>query len=490
MTMLERLGGREAILAGVLEEFRGLSARPHGSGNETAEGRYLMERLEKLGLSPVQDEAGNVMADVPPSPGRERAPLLILQGHMDMVVTVRPGSGFDPRNDAPRVQVKDGFLCTDGSSSLGADNHLGNAVVLFLLAQGVEHGPLRLLFTVSEERGLRGAARVDPAWLSGAWGLLNTDGFHLGRAVAGSSGGRRETYVRPVEWVPPAGEEAFRLSITGGTGGHSGDDIHRGRLNAVQELAGFLLELGSETLFEMTAFSGGSAHNAIPGEAAVTLVFPAGREEFLRARARTLEGEIARWHGESDPRVRVTVEPLPRPERVWSGRTVLSVCTLLTGLFHGVYAMHPDFPGVVGASANVAAVRPVGDMVQVLAFLRCARQEEELALSAQHDGAAEQTGFRLEEVSRYPGWPGDPESPLVRLLCESFRAAAGREMEVTAVHVGLEPSVLGEKVPGMTMVSTGPDILDAHSVDERAPLAGLPEYAATLAGVLAGRKGV
>ena len=152
--------------------------------------------------------------------------------------------------------------------------------------------------------------------------------------------------------------------------------------------------------------------------------------------------------------------------------------------------MHPDFPGVVGASANVAAVRPVGDMVQVLAFLRCARQEEELALSAQHDGAAEQTGFRLEEVSRYPGWPGDPESPLVRLLCESFRAAAGREMEVTAVHVGLEPSVLGEKAPGMTMVSTGPDILDAHSVDERAPLAGLPEYAATLAGVLAGRKGV
>ena len=285
---------------------------------------------------------------------------------------------------------------------------------------------------------------------------------------------------RPSGSLSPAGPAATRGTISTG-----------GRLNAVQELAGFLLELGSETLFEMTAFSGGSAHNAIPGEAAVTLVFPAGREEFLRARARTLEGEIARWHGESDPRVRVTVvEPLPRPERVWSGRTVLSVCTLLTGLFHGVYAMHPDFPGVVGASANVAAVRPVGDMVQVLAFLRCARQEEELALSAQHDGAAEQTGFRLEEVSRYPGWPGDPESPLVHLLCESFRAAAGREMEVTAVHVGLEPSVLGEKAPGMTMVSTGADILDAHSVDERAPLAGLPEYAATLAGVLAGRKGI
>ena len=154
--------------------------------------------------------------------------MLILQGHMDMVVTVRPGSGFDPRNDAPRVQVRNGFLCTDGSSSLGADNHLGNAVVLFLLAQGVEHGPLRLLFTVSEERGLRGAARVDPAWLSGAWGLLNTDGFPTwagrwpvppaagGRPMSARWNGSLRRVRRPSGSPLPAGPAATQGTISTG----------------------------------------------------------------------------------------------------------------------------------------------------------------------------------------------------------------------------------------------------------------------------------
>ena len=484
MTRLEYLGGREAVIAGILEEFQGLSARPHGSGQEEAESRYLVERLEGLGLSPVRDRAGNVMADVPATPGREESPLLILQGHMDMVCTVRPGSGFDPRRDPPRVVVRDGFVRTDGNSTLGADNNLGNAVVLYLLAQGVEHGPLRLLFTVSEEVGLKGAAQVDPSWLAGAYGLLNTDGFHFGRAIAGSAGGRRETYVRTLERRAAAGTEGWHIALTGGTGGHSGDDIHRGRLNAVQTLASFLQDRAAD--WEVAEFSGGSAHNAIPASAQAVLVLPAGQEGLLQDRVAALRAEITRRYGESDPHARVEVEPVPCPEQVWSDETVRAVCGLAAGLFHGVYAMHPAFPNVVGASANVAAVQLRGEEAAVLAFIRCARREEEAILFPMHDAAVAQAGFALREVSYYPGWPGDPQSRLIQVLCQSYQEAVGRKMEVTAVHVGLEPSVLGEKAPGMVMVSAGPDILDAHSVDERAPLDTLPDYATTLAGVLAG----
>ena len=177
------------------------------------------------------------------------------------------------------------------------------------------------------------------------------------------------------------------------------------------------------------------------------LVLPAGQEGLLQERVAALRAEITRRYGESDPHARVEVEPVPCPEQVWSDETVRAVCGLAAGLFHGVYAMHPAFPQGVGASAQVAAVQ-----------------------------------LRGED----PGWPGDPQSRLIQVLCQSYQEAVGRKMEVTAVHVGLEPSVLGEKAPGMVMVSAGPDILDAHSVDERAPLDTLLDYATTLAGVLAG----
>ena len=481
-TRVERLGGAETIIRGILEEFRGLNQVPHGSRNEKAESDYLMERLRRMGLSPVRDTAGNVMADVPAVPGQEDRPHLILQGHMDMVCTVRPP--FDPLRDTPRLVVEDGVLRTDGNSTLGADNNLGNATVLWLLEQGLAHGPLRLLFTVCEEVGLQGARQVDPAWLSGAYGLLNTDGFHLGRDIAGSAGGRRKTYARPLETEPEAeGAAAWRLRIRGGTGGHSGDDIHKGRLNAVRELAAFLsgaLEDG----FRAADFAGGSAHNAIPMEAAATLTAAPDQAAELERRVAALAAALREKYGKTDPALAVELVPCPVPERVWSRECAAETCALATGLFNGVYAMHPDFPQVVGASANVGRVFAEDGKVKVMAFIRCARRAEEEILFAQHDDTAAKRGFAMEEVSCYHGWPGSPNSRLIRVLCGCYRRESGEEMEVTAVHVGLEPSVLGEKNPELVMVSTGPEILDAHSVDERAPLEGLPRYAATLAGVL------
>ncbi|MFR5861090.1 MAG: M20/M25/M40 family metallo-hydrolase [Flavonifractor plautii] len=202
MTLLERLGGREAITRGIVHTFRILSRRPRPSRHEEAAGEELDAYLRGLGLSPVRDGAGNRMADVPPAPGRGRAPRLILQGHLDMVCAVRPGSGWNPLTDPVAVVVEGGFLRSDGRSSLGADNHLGNAAALWLLSTGaVNHGPLRLLFTTAEEVGLEGAKEVAPDWLAGAEYLLNTDGFHLGRAVVGSASGRPGR-PGPPRWTP------------------------------------------------------------------------------------------------------------------------------------------------------------------------------------------------------------------------------------------------------------------------------------------------
>ena len=158
MTLLERLGGRAEITRGIVAEFRRLSRHPHASWHEAATARDVAERLLELGVRPVLDEAGNMMAEVPPSPGREGAPLLLVQGHLDMVCAVSPGSGFDPLTDPVCIRDMDALLRSDGRSSLGADNMLGNAAVLWLLSgRKIAHGPLRLIFTVAEELGLEGA---------------------------------------------------------------------------------------------------------------------------------------------------------------------------------------------------------------------------------------------------------------------------------------------------------------------------------------------
>ena len=472
MTLLERLGGRQAVTAGVADTFRALSRRPHPSRHEAATGEDYMAFLRGLGLSPVRDGAGNVMAHCPATPGREGEPLLILQGHMDMVCAVAPGSGFDPLTHPVTILEQGGYLCTDRRCSLGADNGLGNAAALWVLRRGVSHGPLRLIFTVEEEIGLEGAKAVDPAWLDGAAWLLNTDGFHLGRAVVGCAGGRRECWSRALDTCPARSGTAWRVSLTGGAGGHSGDDIHRGRSNPIRLLAAWLRDRPGLAVAD---FHGGTAFNAIPAAAQAVVV---GQKPDLGA----LEAALLPFRS-TDPNLKLELAPADRPETVWTAAFRREVLGLLTALGHGVYAMDPQFPGVVGASANLGVARQEGGCFAVRLFLRAARAEDERAMAADNRRLGQAAGFTLE-CTGYPGWPGDKNNPLAQALDRVYRAQTGRGLEVTAVHVGLEPAVFRAKAPALVMASAGPDIADAHSVDERAPLDTLADYALLLAGLL------
>lgn len=479
MNWTERLGGEEAVIRGIVEVFTILNRPPHPSWHEEAISRALAGHLAGLGLTVRQDEFHNLTADVPPTPGREGAPLVILQGHLDMVCAAAPGSGYDPARDSVAVTEREGFLRSDGRSSLGADNNLGNAAVLWLLGQGVPHGPLRLLFTVAEEVGLEGAKRVDPAWLAGARYLINTDGFHLGRMVVSSAGGRRETFSRPLPLAPAPAGEGYALTLSGCAGGHSGDDIHRGRCNPVQALARFLAAL--DLPFALAELEGGTAHNAIPSSCRAGLVTKEG--EALRRAAEGLRGALERTHRDTDPGLTLSLESIPAPAQGWDPTCARDTLALLAGLTHGVVSWQEEFPGVPAASANLGRVWAEEGAVKAAAFLRCVRGEEEAALAARHQALAESLGFSAAATG-YPGWAGGASNPLAVQMAEVFRRETGRAAEIAAVHVGLEPSIFQAKAPGLIMVSTGPDILDAHAVTERAPLASLPPYAALLAGTL------
>ena len=288
----------------------------------------------------------------------------------------------------------------------------------------------------------------------------------------GSAGGRRECWTRALDTCPARSGEAWRISLTGGTGGHSGDDIHLGRINPIKVLAAYLKEAPALAVAD---FTGGSAFNAIPAAAEAVVV---GQKPDLAA----LKEALLPFHT-TDPNLKLDLAPADRPETVWTAHFRQRVLDLLTALGHGVYAMDPQFPGVVGASANLGVIRCEGNCLVIRLFLRAAREEDERAMAENNRRLAEQAGFSLS-VTGYPGWPGDKNNPLAQALDRVYRVQTGRGLEVSAVHVGLEPSVFRAKAPELVMASTGPDIMDAHSVDERAPLAGLADYALLLAGLL------
>ena len=465
------------ILDGILSQFAELCRYPHPSYGEKPLADYVENLLCARGLSPVRDEWDNIMADLPATPGREDAPLTVVQGHLDMVCAVKPNSGYEPKTSPVVPVVVDGVLRSDGNSSLGADNCLGNAVVLWLMEQERPHGPVRLLFTTAEEVGLQGAKRVDPAWLDGAAYLINTDGFVLGKAIVSSAGGFREVFSRPIKHKARTKNALFSLELTGFPGGHSGYDIHRGRINPIRLAAQWLFGLDMD--YDLLSLNGGHAENAIPMTCTALLAVD---EDDVPALNRAVEALAQAAQGELGGKV-----ALHRVERgetsAWSLPFRISILSMLTEVFAGVYAWRDRDTEQVSASSNLGWIKTEAEQVSLSCFIRASRQEDEDILSAQHAEAAKKYGFdRITDA--YPGWPEKPGNHLTETLVKVWKQLTGENMEISGVHVGLEPSVLGAKKPDMLMVNTGPDILDPHSLDERAPLSGLAEYARLVAGVL------
>lgn len=463
------------IVKGVVDKFLAMCEIPHGSWNEQKLASALESRLNACGWVTARDTAGNLRADLPAAPGCENAPLVALQGHLDMVCAVAEGSGWDPQRDPVCAHVENGVLRTDGRSSLGADNNLGNAAVLYLMEQSFAHGPIRLLFTVAEEVGLEGASAMDPSWLSGVRYLINTDGFQLGRVIVSSASGRRERYYKELQTVPVTKSAAWKIGIGGGIGGHSGDDINKGRANSIKLLAMLLGELREEVDYELAEFSGGHALNAIPMGAGAVLVADGEAAKRIEASVKRFNEGLRTVYGRTDPRICLSAVPTERPQYAWKPELRDSLLELLNLLHDGVFAMHDSIPGLVSASSNVGQVRSADGRIEVCCFTRSDRAFSEEMLVSRHEALVRLTGF-CQAVNRYPGWAGDRDNPLACRMAEIYKRLTGEDMEITGVHVGLEPAVLGAKNPNMIMVCTGPDILDPHSTHERAPLAGLPAY--------------
>jgi dipeptidase D len=456
--------------------FAELSRIPRESKHEEAAGKYVVSVAKKLGLEHAQDAAGNVVVRKPATPGYEDRAPVCLQGHLDMVCVAAPGKKHDFARD-PITLVREGGWITADGTTLGADNGIAVATCLAIMADtSLEHGPLELLFTTDEETGLTGARELDPALLRSRT-LLNLDSEDEGVLTVGCAGGADSLGTWKLEADPaPAGAVALDVRVTGLRGGHSGVEIHTQRGNALKLLTRVLREwsgLGAR----VAKLEGGSKRNAIPAEASATVCLPKAKAGDARERANCLREAFQAELAAIEPGLDVVVTPAAKkPSRVWKRALQRKVLATLTALPHGVVRMSDAIPGLVETSTNVAVLTQ-GPRALTLATSQrslvatCIAEMVATVRTILELGGAEVTG-----VDPYPGWKPNMDSAVLRLAVDTYRDLYGREPKVEAIHAGLECGIIGEKLPGMDMVSLGPTITGAHSPQERVEIAAVAKY--------------
>jgi dipeptidase D len=339
----------------------------------------------------------------------------------------------------------------------------------------IAHGPLEFVFTIDEETGLTGAAEFPGGLLKSKY-FLNLDNEERGTLCIGCSGGVNTTARRKLTLRRPKAAAAWRIKISGLRGGHSGVDIHQGRGNAVRILGLTLQRVLERLPVEIADLKGGSARNAIPREASAVIMMDAGREKDLRALLAELQAEMLSDLGGFDPGLQISLEKSEAAPQVLDAADARATVDLLASLHHGVMAMSPDIAGLVQNSTNLATVAVKDGRVEIGTSQRSAIESSKQAVARMVATMCRLAGFEAEHSTSYPGWKPDPNSEIVRKLQAAHQEVFGQPAKLIAMHAGLECGVIGEKYPGMQMISFGPQIENPHSPHERVQISSVEPF--------------
>jgi dipeptidase D len=460
----------------VWQHFDKILTIPRGSKEEEEIREYVCGVADKAGLSYTVDDAGNVVVMKPGTTGHENAQTTIMQAHIDMVNEKNSDVEHDFSSD-PIEPVQDGDYLRAAGTTLGSDNGIGVAAMLAVMeADDLVHGPLEFLFTIDEETGMTGALELSADVLTGRQ-LLNLDTEEEGSLYVGCAGGKDSSLSLPLHMDEvPADSAGLRIELKGMKGGHSGVDVHLQRGNATKLLIRALGAQYARTPFRMADIEGGNKHNAIPREAFSTIVVPAADKDAFVA---GLEGELGAIQDEfrpAEPDMTFDISDIEAPASAWDPGTTETVIRLITGLPHGVVSMSYDIPDLVETSTNLATVKADSGTLSIGMSSRSSVDSALLALVRRVRDIGELAGATVEEGNGYPGWKPDMDSRLLGVMKEIHERVLGTEPEVKAVHAGLECGIIGEKIPGMDMISFGPQIEFPHSPDERVKIGTVDDF--------------
>jgi len=455
--------------------FADLNAVPRPSKKEQQVIRFIEAFAQSLQLMSYQDKAGNVIIKKPATAGMENKVTVVLQSHVDMVHQKNAGTEFDFEKDGILMSVEGDFVKAHGTT-LGADNGIGVATIMALLSSTeIPHPALEALFTVDEETGMTGAFGLEPGLLKGSV-LLNLDTEEDDELTIGCAGGVDVTCSGSYQSIENKKEAAFKISLKGLTGGHSGMDIFKGRGNANKLMNRLLWQLVNDFSINISEWNGGGIRNAIPRESEAKIVC---MEEQVNELVQSIHAFSAILKSEfslTDPGLQLLVKEIEKPA------TVLETnfqCKLLAAIYscpNGIYRMSTEIPNLVQTSNNIACINIQDDSYSIQCLARSSQESEKTDLT----NAIKNSFFNLDcKVTLdgiYPGWQPKPDSPIVTMMSNLHQELFATAANVDVVHAGLECGIIGNIYPDMQMISFGPNIFGAHSPDEKVQISSVQKY--------------
>ena len=452
----------------IWQYFEDICRIPRPSKKEEKICAYIRQFADNLRLTYQLDEVGNIMISKPASQGKEHAPTVILQSHVDMVCEKNGNVHHNFETD-PIDHYIDGDWVKARGTTLGADDGIGVAAMLAVLAdKDIEHGPLEALFTVDEETGLTGARALQTGFLTGKI-LINLDSEDEGELFIGCAGGIDTVATLKYDHkVIPPNSIAYKLSISGMTGGHSGDDINKRRGNAIKILNHLLLEASKLFGISICLFEGGNLRNAIPREAsAVIVIDECYRNDFEQY----CTSESLLWKEalkSTSPGFHFTVDSCDIPSHAVD---IVSQSCLLNSLSlcpSGVVLMSKTMPGLVSTSTNIASVKFTEKREIIIATSqRSDCEDAKMSINKRVRRLFAMMDAEVISSDGYPGWTPNPKSPVLEITKSAYYGLFGKNPVVRAIHAGLECGLFFEKYPQLDMISFGPTIKNVHSPSEQ-----------------------
>ena len=451
----------------VFSIFDEINQVPRPSKKEEKIRQYLLDFAAKHNIEVKTDAIGNVAMFKPATPGKENAPTVVLQSHMDMVCESND-KNFDFDNSPIRTIVDGDWLRADGTT-LGADNGIGMAASLAVMVdKDLVHGPVEALFTVDEETGLTGANNLGDGMIAGEM-LLNLDSEDDAQIFVGCAGGVDTTCIFTYKRsFAPTDFHYFKFDVSGGLGGHSGGDIHLGRANANKLVARFLYNLGLEHEVSLCEIDGGNLRNAIPRAAHAVFGVDVKNKEQVVAAFNKYVADIENEYKGLETTLKLGLQTAERPEYAVDSDTTARLIESLYSAPHGVISMSRDIEGLVETSTNLASVKMKGEnQILVTTSQRSSVESRKWDIARQVEALFRLAGAEVSHGDGYPGWAPNMNSPIMHIASDAYEELYGIKPAVMAIHAGLECGLFLQKYPYLDMVSFGPTLQGVHSPSER-----------------------
>ncbi|MCL2132692.1 MAG: aminoacyl-histidine dipeptidase, partial [Lentimicrobiaceae bacterium] len=441
------------------ENFKQICKIPHPSEHEEEICKWLLSWAKEHGIAAKQDKVGNIVLSKPATAGMENRKGVVLQGHIDMVPQKNADKVHDFTKDPIEMVIGDDGWVRANGTTLGADNGIGCAAAMAVLqSKDLEHGPIEVLVTVTEETGMTGAFGLEAGLLKGDI-LINLDSEDEGELYVGCAGGMDANFTMNYSMEKtPDNMQGIEIAITGLKGGHSGMDINSGRANANKLLMRLLKKASQFFDMHVASINGGSLRNAIPREAFATIAIPSGKMKEFNEFITAFTGIVSNEFSVTEPDLSVSAKATDTPKEVISRAEQEKIINLVYAIPNGVMRMSDSMSGLVETSTNLAIVKAENGKLLVANLLRSSVDTAKAALGYKMEAIAALAGVEIELEGAYPGWKPNMDSAILKTMMQTYESLYGKTPEIKAIHAGLECGLLGGVYPHWDMISFGPTI--------------------------------